>query len=195
MRDLVAHGATVLLAFVVVPLWLAAGFADYFCHRASSIERTSGTPESLMHLAQFGLVGVPILIVLFFRVDAGVLLVLVAFAVAHHCVAYADLRYATGKRDITPIEQMVHSFLELLPLTAWLLLVAIHFDQLEALRRGSADLSFHIEPRLFGYVVSVLVGAFLFGLLPYVEERSRCFRHARENSVRPCTPSAAYYKL
>jgi hypothetical protein len=185
MLDLVAHGATVLLAFVVVPLWLSAGFADYFCHRASSIERTSGIPESLMHLAQFGLVGVPILIVLFFRVNGGVLLLLAGFAVAHHCVAYADLRYATGKREIAPIEQMVHSFLELLPLTAWLLLAAIHFDQLEALRHGSADLSFHIEPKPFGYLISVLIGASLFGLLPYLEELSRCLRHARGNKVHP----------
>ena len=137
-----------------------------------------------MHLAQFGLVGVPILLVLFFRVNAGVLLVLAAFAIAHHCVAYADLRYATGKREITPIEQMVHSFLELLPLTAWLLLAAIHFDQLEALTNRSMDLSFKIEPRPFEYVVSVLLGASLFGLLPYLEELGRCFRYVRREKVR-----------
>jgi hypothetical protein len=182
VHDLVAHGATVLLAFVVIPLWLLAGLADYFCHRASNIERTSGTPESLMHLAQFGLVGVPILVVLFFRVDAGVLFVLAAFAIAHHRVAYADLRYATGKREITPVEQMVHSFLELLPLTAWLLLAAIHFDQLEALRNGSADLPFHIEPVPMEYLVSVLVGASFFGVLPYLEELSRCLRYAKGKS-------------
>ncbi len=137
-----------------------------------------------MHLAQFGLVGVPILLVLFFRVNAGVLLVLAAFAVAHHCVAYADLRYATGKREISPVEQMVHSFLELLPLTAWLLLSVIQFDQLEALRNGSMDLSFRFQPRPLDYVVSVLVGASLFGLLPYLEELGRCFRCARGNRVR-----------
>src|ERR1700761_1637716 len=184
MQNLVAHGATVLLAFVVVPVWLMAGFADYFCHRASNIERTSGTPESLMHLAQFGLVGTPLLIVLFFRVDAGVLLVLAVFAVAHHCLAYADLRYAAGKREITPIEQMVHSFLELLPVTAWLLLAALHFDQFEALRSGSVDLTFEIEPRPMAYVVAVLAGASLIGLVPYLEELRRCLRYARVRSVR-----------
>jgi hypothetical protein len=29
--------------YFVLPLWLAAGFADYLCHRAASIETTSPT--------------------------------------------------------------------------------------------------------------------------------------------------------
>jgi hypothetical protein len=31
-----------LLMYVVLPLWLAAGFADYLCHRAARIAETSG---------------------------------------------------------------------------------------------------------------------------------------------------------
>jgi hypothetical protein len=42
-----------LLMYFVLPVWLAAGFADYLCHRASHIERTSGWKESLLHLLQF----------------------------------------------------------------------------------------------------------------------------------------------
>ena len=47
--------------YVVLPLWLAAGFADYICHRASHIERTSGWKESMLHLVQFGEMAVPVL--------------------------------------------------------------------------------------------------------------------------------------
>src|ERR1700754_1847891 len=31
-----------MLMYFLLPLWLAAGFADYLCHRATAIERTSG---------------------------------------------------------------------------------------------------------------------------------------------------------
>ena len=48
-----------ILMYVVLPLWLAAGFADYICHRASHIERTSGWKESVLHLVQFGEMAVP----------------------------------------------------------------------------------------------------------------------------------------
>src|SRR5438874_9621319 len=50
-----------ILMYVVLPLWLAAGFADYICHRASHIERTSGWKESMLHLVQFGEMAVPVL--------------------------------------------------------------------------------------------------------------------------------------
>ena len=36
-----------LLMYFVLPLWLAAGFADYLCHRAVHIEKTSGWRESI----------------------------------------------------------------------------------------------------------------------------------------------------
>jgi hypothetical protein len=38
-----------LLMYFVLPLWLAAGFADYLCHRATHIEETSGWKESVLH--------------------------------------------------------------------------------------------------------------------------------------------------
>jgi hypothetical protein len=31
-----------VLMYFVLPVWLAAGFADYLCHRASNIATTSG---------------------------------------------------------------------------------------------------------------------------------------------------------
>ena len=34
-----------VLMYFILPLWLAAGFADYLCHRAADIEQTSGYKE------------------------------------------------------------------------------------------------------------------------------------------------------
>ena len=31
-----------MLMYFILPLWLAAGFSDYLCHRAAQIEKTSG---------------------------------------------------------------------------------------------------------------------------------------------------------
>ena len=66
----------VILMYVVLPLWLAAGFADYLCHRASHIEKTSGWKESLLHLAQFGEMAVPVLAAVFLEINSGVILIM-----------------------------------------------------------------------------------------------------------------------
>jgi hypothetical protein len=38
------------LLYFVIPVWIAAGLADWLCHRATDIERTAGPAESLLHL-------------------------------------------------------------------------------------------------------------------------------------------------
>src|SRR5205085_3562451 len=61
--DKMSHSevAELVLLYFILPLWLAAGFADYLCHRASRIEITSGYKESLIHLLMFSEVAVPLL--------------------------------------------------------------------------------------------------------------------------------------
>ena len=34
-----------ILMYFVIPVWLAAGIADWFCHRRSNISTTSGAKE------------------------------------------------------------------------------------------------------------------------------------------------------
>jgi hypothetical protein len=178
---LVSFGVMAILGFVVVPIWMLAGLADYFCHRGSDIEHTSGAPESIMHLTQFGLVGLPLAAGLFFKVDAGVLMLMALFVVLHHTIAYVDVRYANQTRVVRPIEQIVHSFLELLPVTAFLLMVCLEFDQLEGILGfggAEADFAFHLRtpPLPVWYVLPVLLGALIMGLAPYLEELYRCLR-------------------
>ena len=42
-----------LLGYLILPLWIAAGFADYLCHRAARISENSGAQESALHLVQY----------------------------------------------------------------------------------------------------------------------------------------------
>ena len=62
-----------ILMYFILPLWLAAGFADYLCHRASGIEHT-GPKESVLHLLQFMEMAVPVLAALFLEINALVIL-------------------------------------------------------------------------------------------------------------------------
>jgi len=59
-----------ILMYFILPLWLAAGFADYLCHRAAHIELTSGVKESILHLLQFVEMGIPLLAAMFLEINA-----------------------------------------------------------------------------------------------------------------------------
>src|SRR3954465_1877041 len=100
-----------MLLYFILPLWLAAGFADYLCHRATHIETTSGAKESLLHLLQFGEMAVPILAAMFLEINALIIFGIIVCVLLHEATALWDVSYASGLREITPIEQHVHSFL------------------------------------------------------------------------------------
>jgi hypothetical protein len=191
MNDLPAYAATVLLLYVILPVWILAGLADYFCHRATSIEKTSGTPESLLHLLGFGLVGVPTVLALFAEINATFFLVAISLIVCHHSVVFVDLHYANHRRAITPIEQMIHSFLEMLPITAFLLLAVLHWHELLAvgqeIRALRFDLHLKSHPLPIWYVGTAIGSAILFNLLPYFEELVRCLK-ARDQSPQLSNP-------
>jgi hypothetical protein len=179
MDGFASHAAAMLLLYGVVPVWIAAGVADYFCHRATEIEQTSGTLESALHLIQFALVGIPVTLALFLRPNAGFFLVAIGCIVLHHAVAAIDLVYANPLRRIAPREQMVHSFLEIVPIAALLLLGVVYWPQLIALfGQGPEAARFGLEIRMLppAYVATVLASAFLFNLVPYFEELARCIR-------------------
>lgn len=170
------------MGFVVLPLWIAAGFADYLCHRASQIQDNSGAPESALHLLQYALVGLPVTFALFSRPNAGFFVLAVFCIILHHAVAYIDVRYAASTREVAPVEQMIHSFLELLPITAFLLLGMVEWTRFQALFFASEVGRFSWEPRVISasFNVIVLGAACLFNLIPYVEELMRCLRAPRK---------------
>jgi hypothetical protein len=89
--------------------------------------------------------------------------------------------YASCTRCVTPIEQHVHSFLEMIPLMALLLLAVRHGDALLALiGLGSArpDFSLHWkqQPLPAGYLAGLLSAMVLLELVPYYLEWRRGVR-------------------
>ena len=173
--------ALVLIAVVVLPLWLAAGVADYLFHRATRIEATSGWRESALHLVQFAEVGAAILAALLFEVNGALVGFVVAMILAHEVTTWIDLSYAGSRRRIPPFEQMVHSVLEVLPLTALLLLLVHRWPDADALASSLRDL----EPRLAHYPIAmpwllgIVIAIGALGVAPYVEELWRCLRAER----------------
>jgi hypothetical protein len=181
MTDAYAHAAASILMFAVVPVWLLAGLIDYFCHRYARIEYTSGPRESALHLIQLGLVGVPVVLTLFLEVDSALFAIWIACLVLHHVVAFVDVRYANHTRTVTPFEQMVHSFLELTPFMAFVLLAVLFRPQLLALvglGQGPARwaLTPKVQPLPAPYILSLLLGAALLNGVPYLEELIRTLR-------------------
>jgi hypothetical protein len=179
--------ATALLIYVVIPLWLAAGFADWLCHRRASIETTSGAPESALHLVMLAEMGVPLLAALYLEVNALILGAMLAAFVLHEITAYVDVRYASSRRDVGVFEQCVHSVLEMAPLAVVLLLAAAHWPQALALfGLGDEEARFALvpssEPPPATYTIALLVGIAALAAGPYVEELARGLRaRARAN--------------
>src|SRR6185369_105773 len=124
-----SSAAQAILMYFILPVWLAAGFADYLCHRAARIEATSGPKESLLHLLQFAEVAVPTLAAIFLEINALIILVMIVCLILHEATAIWDVSLAVRTRTVTPTEQHVHSFLEMLPLTALVLVVTLHWQQ------------------------------------------------------------------
>ena len=179
-----------LLLYFVVPLWLAAGLLDWDRHRRTHIERTSGTRESVIHALMMTEAGVPSLLGLFLDVNAGVLLAAFAALVLHELTAIWDVAYAEARRRVTPTEQHIHSFLEVVPLMAVSFLTVLHWDQARALVGvGPAHADFGLrskqQPLSARYVGGLLAALGACIVLPYGEELWRCFRVDHTLAARP----------
>ena len=58
------EGVLGFILFCLWPLWMVAGVVDYFCHRATHIERNTGVKESILHIVMGFQVGVPVFVAL-----------------------------------------------------------------------------------------------------------------------------------
>jgi hypothetical protein len=186
------EAARAILMYVLVPLWIAAGLADWACHRATAIEATSGLRENLLHwllLAQGGLV---LLVIATCEIDAAVLLLAFAGFLAHELTTYLELRYTVARREVRPVEQMVHSFMELLPLAILALLAAMQWDQVLALFDDGTpdfDLRTKIDPWPAPYLAAAGLAVLVLNILPMVEETIRCLRPPRLRTPAPPAPT------
>jgi len=181
-----------VLMYFVLPLWLLAGFADYLCHRAARIEHSTGAKESIIHLLMFAEMAVPTLSAIFLEINALVIAVMIATFILHEATALWDVSYANAVRGISPFEQHVHSFLEILPLMGLTIIVVLHWGQFLALfGLGDETARFTIalksEPLPWTYVTVILSLVLLFEVLPYLEEFIRGLR-ANRGRLTPSRP-------
>ena len=163
------------LAYFVVPIWAASGIADWICHRATHIESTTGAKESLLHLLMLAEMAVPVLAGLFLEITSPVLALMIAAFFLHEATALWDVSYAVTRREVTPVEQHVHSFLEMVPLMALSFIAVLHWPQMLALfglGPEGADLSIRRKesPLPTNFIAADLGSDLLFAVLPYLEE-------------------------
>lgn len=180
------------LLYFIVPLWACAGVADWLCHRATSIETTTGAKESLIHLLMLLEMGIPVLMGLFLEITSPVIALMIGSFFLHEATALWDVSYAATGREVWPIEQHVHSFLELLPLMAVSFIVVLHWPRFRALFTGGQKasgpaLQLKKPPLPRGYTISVLASMTLLEGLPYLEELWRCLRASNFRLVPPRT--------
>jgi hypothetical protein len=177
------NGLAALLVWGIYPAWLLAGAGDYLCHRNTCIERTSGATESWLHLAQFVCLAVAFACAVLLQISAAVFVVLVALVVAHSLLSYIDVRYTDGRRRISPIEQSVHGFMDVLPLVAVAVLGVQHWQQIRA---GSMTFALHPSVDL-GRVLLLSSFAVLAGL-PVLEELLRTLRSSAVSLTQASPP-------
>ena len=175
------------IQYFLVPLWLAAGVADWWCHKRSRIETTAGTKESLIHLLLLGEAAVPALLGLFLEINPLLLSTMIALFFVHEATVMWDVDYAIRRREVTPLEQHVHSVLELAPLGVLMLLSLLHWPQFKALLGletvAPSTIRRKREPLGVAYVIADLAAMATLGLLPYVEELRRDLRARRSGRL------------
>ncbi|HEY1962503.1 MAG TPA: hypothetical protein VGG69_08800 [Rhizomicrobium sp.] len=174
----------VVIGWFVLPLWIGAGFADYLFHRRTHIERTAGVKESLLHHLMMAEVALPLFAATFLRINAAIVLLFAACFIAHEITTNVDIRYAENHgRDVSPTEDQVHSILEIIPLTAGLLVLLPHFGQVRALFGiGSEQADFSLalkQPPPLWQILITAAAALLFNIIPYTEETVRTLRARR----------------
>jgi hypothetical protein len=178
------------LMYFILPLWIAAGISDYLLHRRTQIEYTSGTKESLLHLLQLSEAGLPVLLGLLLDINALVILIMLVGLVAHEATALWDLKYAVTRRYVAPLEQHVHSFLELLPLMGVSFVTILYWDQFLALfglGQGPARFELRLKdpPLPLGYLLALFSAIVVCIVLPFAEELWRCLTISRRRAEQP----------
>ena len=170
-----------LILYGLLPLWGIAGLADWFCHRASKIEHTSGLKESLIHSAMGIQLGIPIVLCLVFRINVAIMLICLVMWLLHEVVAHWDVHYSAPLRKITIWEVHVHNYMATVPLYLLMLIVVLNWDV--ALRTvtlqwdGLLEWQWMSKPHgsstyLRGYLAFMAV----LCVVPYADEHLRCLR-------------------
>lgn len=129
----------------------------------------------------FAEVGIPLLAAMFLDVNALIILIMIVTFFVHEATAMWDVSYATTARTVTPIEQHVHSFLEMIPLMGLVSVISLHWGQFLALfgagtETARFELVWKSQQLPVTYIACVMAVILIFELLPYLEELVRGLR-------------------
>jgi hypothetical protein len=135
----------------------------------------------VIHLLMFSEMAVPTLAAIFLEINALIIAVMIVCFLLHEITVFWDLSYASRTRGISPFEQHVHSFLEMLPLMGLTMIAVLHWGQFLALfglgaETARFEIALKTNPLPWQYVTIVLTAVVLFEVLPYVEEFLRGLR-------------------
>jgi hypothetical protein len=178
-----------VILYGCLPLWLIMGCIDWYCHKASMIEKTTGVKESIYHIVMGAQIGVPVFLGLFFEINVLLLLIFLFMLILHEWCAHHDVKYALDTRKITMLETHVHSFMEVIPFVVVLLLVCMRwsaFVDLITLNWGG-QLSFVLlnTPVDRTYIAGYVTFMLLADVVPYIGEFVRCVRYRKRVSATP----------
>ena len=171
-----------LLLYGVLPAWIAAGIADWWCHRRSAIDRHASTHESILHLAMGAQAGATLLATLFLEPIPAVAAFAIGGALVHEATVVYDVAYTAPRRTITQAENHVHSALEILPFVVASVATA-------TARRAAPGFRFPALPG--GAVVAGIAAAAILGMGPHLEEFVRCLRARPTLAPQPIDGSSA----
>ncbi|MCP2257353.1 hypothetical protein LX15_001038 [Streptoalloteichus tenebrarius] len=173
------------LLYGLLPAWFIPGVLDWWQHRRTDIEHTAGVRESLIHLLMMTEIGVPIVLTLLCEINPAVMVIMLAAIAAHEATALWDVTTAVESgRDVRPIEQHIHSFLESLPFMGSAAVACLHWRQARELLRGQGPVSawrLHLKRNRLpsSYLAGIAVAVAGTVVLPYGEELWRCVRARR----------------
>ncbi|MDZ4689400.1 MAG: hypothetical protein SH850_30355 [Planctomycetaceae bacterium] len=182
--------------YFAMPLWMFMGFADYLCHRATRIERTSGLTESLLHSLMLIEMGIPVVLCLFFEVTPLIIVFMIAVFFLHEVTALMDIAYAQDKRTIWLIETHIHSYLGVLPFMMGSFVICLNWNHFHSLiGLGSEPPRFELNwkrPQIsVWYHIAMNTLLLVLLVIPYAEEAWRCYRARRLPRLHPVIPQPA----
>lgn len=165
------------LACIGYLVWLLAGTADFLCHWRTDLPHTSGVAESTTHLVELALLGAAVVVWLVFDITALTVMLMFALVIAHAVVGYIDTRIAFARRRvILPVEQHVHSVLDMAPIVA---LVWVVVSTWPAAIDGDWELRLRAPALPFAAWAVALLPPVVLCIVPAVGEFSVAWRTRR----------------